>query len=185
MFVQMGLKGRVCERERTGSFLSSCGSWKPLLSVLIFYLYSLMMETKLTNLFINPESFSFVWKTDTNYDFSFILDLLRILLQNSTCTYKFVIFRALCLHSVSSKAFLMLPFHGVANSSVSSWPWACLISSILPTILHLLLLCDSRRKFTEKNNKEKQVFKNWSLNCWCLSKKAIFGLFWEQGKFRR
>lgn len=43
-----------------------------------------------------------------------------VLLENSTCIYKFVIFTGLCLYSVSSKAFLMLPFNGVTNSRGSS-----------------------------------------------------------------
>lgn len=46
---------------------------------------------KLTNLFINPNSYSFIWKTDTNYDFSFILYLLRILLDIIICIFKDII----------------------------------------------------------------------------------------------
>lgn len=155
MFVQMGLKGR----EKAGKERGQEGFWvavvpENLSSVLIFNFCSLIMETKPTSLFINPESFSFIWKTDTNYYFSFIL---RILLENSICIFKSVTFTGLCLYCVSSKAFLMLPFNGVTNSWVSLHrPY--LVSSILPTVLHLLLLFDSRRKFTEKNNKENQVF---------------------------
>lgn len=72
MFVQMHLKGS----EKAGKERGQEGFWvavvqEELSVLLIFYFYSLMMEAK--HFFINPEAFSFIWKTDTNYDFSFIL----------------------------------------------------------------------------------------------------------------